>query len=151
MTHLALLDGNAGSDSAERTAGRQKLVALCDQGKFRQITENLLPVLIHPDRVAEAEFVAAIFDMADEVGPQGFKDQQAALMSRIDSVADLPRIKCPTLVLVGRQDILTPPEMSQQMHEGIAGSKLTFIEDCGHLSTMERPEAVNDALRIWLG
>jgi len=55
------------------------------------------------------------------------------------------------LVLVGRQDILTPLELAQEIVAGIAGARLEIIEDSGHLSTLEQPDAVNRALRRWLG
>ena len=53
-------------------------------------------------------------------------------------------------MLVGREDALTPVELSQEIAAGIPGAKLEIVPDCGHLSTMERPEAVNRALRAWL-
>jgi pimeloyl-ACP methyl ester carboxylesterase len=71
-------------------------------------------------------------------------------MGRPDNRPLLPAIKCPTLVIVGREDALTPPEMTQEIAAGIPGAKLEIIPDCGHLSTLERPEAVNRALRAWL-
>jgi pimeloyl-ACP methyl ester carboxylesterase len=57
---------------------------------------------------------------------------------------------CPTLVLVGDGDQLTPPPLSEEIAAGIAGSRLVVVADCGHLSTMERPEAVNSALLEWM-
>jgi len=71
-------------------------------------------------------------------------------MSRPDSSPLLAQIRCPTLVVVGRQDALTPPELSQEMASRIPGAKLEIIPDCGHLSTMEQPVAVNRAIRAWL-
>ncbi len=62
----------------------------------------------------------------------------------------LGSIKCPTLVLVGDGDELTPPELSQEIAAGIAGSRLVTVPNCGHLSTLERPEAVNGALAEWM-
>jgi pimeloyl-ACP methyl ester carboxylesterase len=62
----------------------------------------------------------------------------------------LAGISVPTLVLVGREDVLTPQELSQEMADGIPGARLEIVPDCGHLSTMERPEAINRALRAWL-
>jgi pimeloyl-ACP methyl ester carboxylesterase len=88
--------------------------------------------------------------MGEDTSVQGFINQQTALMGRSDSRPQLPRIKCPTLVLIGREDALTPLELSQEMANLIPNAKLTIIPDCGHLSTMERPEAVNRAMRDWL-
>ena len=74
-----------------------------------------------------------------------------AIMSRPDSRPLLASIRCPTLVLVGDADIATPPELNQEIAAGIPGAKLTIVPDCGHLSTLEQPEAVNAALTEWLG
>jgi pimeloyl-ACP methyl ester carboxylesterase len=62
----------------------------------------------------------------------------------------LASIRCPTLVLVGDADLATPPELSQEMAAGIRGATLVVVPDCAHLSTLERPEAVNAALIDWL-
>ena len=62
----------------------------------------------------------------------------------------LASIACPTLVLVGDGDELTPPQLSEEIAAGIAGSRLVVVADCGHLSTMERPDAVNSALVGWM-
>jgi pimeloyl-ACP methyl ester carboxylesterase len=71
-------------------------------------------------------------------------------MARPDNRPFLPTIQCPTLVLVGRDDALTPPSMAQEIANAIPGARLEIIPDCGHLSTLEQPEAVNRALRRWL-
>jgi poly(3-hydroxyalkanoate) synthetase len=62
----------------------------------------------------------------------------------------LGAIHCPTLVLVGNEDALTPVSAALTIAEGIAGSKLDIVQDCGHLSTMERPDAVTGAMRAWI-
>jgi len=88
--------------------------------------------------------------MAVDIGVDAFIRQHAALMGRRDNRPFLPQIRCPTLVLIGRQDVLTPLELSQEITAAIAGARLEIIEDCGHLSTLEQPDAVNRALRDWL-
>jgi pimeloyl-ACP methyl ester carboxylesterase len=72
-------------------------------------------------------------------------------MSRPDSRPLLASIKCPTLVLVGADDVATPPELNKEIADGIPGAKLTLVPDSGHLTTLEQPEAVNAALVEWLG
>ena len=89
--------------------------------------------------------------MAAETGPEAFVRQQKAIMSRPDSRPLLATIRCPTLVLVGDGDELTPPELAKEIAGGISGAKLVVVPDCGHLSTLEKPEAVNAALAEWLG
>ena len=71
-------------------------------------------------------------------------------MARRDARPMLPGIEIPTLVLVGEQDILTPPELAREMAEAVEWASLVVVPDCGHLSTLERPDAVNHALRAWL-
>jgi pimeloyl-ACP methyl ester carboxylesterase len=71
-------------------------------------------------------------------------------MSRPDSRPLLSQIGCPTLVLVGDGDLATPPELAQEIAGGITGSTLVVVPDCGHLSTLEKPDAVNAALIEWL-
>ena len=77
--------------------------------------------------------------------------QQKAIMGRADSRPLLPTIRCPTLLLVGEQDAATPPELSEEMAAAIPGARLVKVADCGHLSTLERPEAVTKAMVEWLG
>jgi pimeloyl-ACP methyl ester carboxylesterase len=107
-------------------------------------------VLIHKDRLADKPLVDTVRQMAVDTGVEAFKRQQAAIMGRSDNRPLLASVRCPTLVLAGREDELTPPEMAQEIAAGIAGARLEIVPDCGHLSTMERPEAVNRAMRAWL-
>ncbi len=109
-----------------------------------------MPVLVHKSRLGERPLVEPILQMADDTGVQVFKRQQSAIIGRRDSRPLLPRIDCPTLVLAGREDALIPVELSREIAAGIPGARLRIIPECGHLSTMERPEAVSGALRAWL-
>jgi len=63
--------------------------------------------------------------------------------TQYDRVADLPKIKVPTLLVFGADDRLTPPAIGRQMAAAIPGSKLVIIEDAGHLPNIERPQAFN--------
>ena len=76
--------------------------------------------------------------------------QQRACMSRPDSRGDLARIACPTLVIRGRQEEITTPEMAEELAAGIPGARLAMIEDCGHYVTLERAQAVTALMRQWL-
>ena len=71
-------------------------------------------------------------------------------MTRMDSRPSLAAIKCPTLVLVGDSDEATPPDLAREMTAAIPGAKLVVVPQCGHLSTIERPAAVNKALVEWM-
>ena len=91
-----------------------------------------------------------VMTMSENVGRDAFFLQQTAILNRPDSRPDLAKISCPTLVLCGRQDALTGVELHEEMAAGIDGAKLVVVEDCGHLSTMEQPEAVTAVMRYWL-
>lgn len=147
---LALLDTGSRADTPERSAGRRELIATAEREGVRKAQQVLMPVLIHKSRLADKALVETIAQMAEDTGVEAFRRQQTALMNRPDNRPLLPHIACPTLVLVGREDALTPVELAQEIAAGIPGARLEIIPDCGHLSTMERPEAVNRALRAWL-
>jgi pimeloyl-ACP methyl ester carboxylesterase len=107
-------------------------------------------MLVHPGRLADQKLVSTITKMVEKTGKEAFVREERAIMNRADSLPLLRSIGCPTLVLCGRQDALTPILRHEEMARAIAGSKLEIIEDCGHLSTLERPVEVNAALRRWL-
>jgi pimeloyl-ACP methyl ester carboxylesterase len=88
--------------------------------------------------------------MAMRVGAEAFVRQHLAAMGRPNSLPDLARIACPTLILCGRQDAITTPEMSSELARGIPKSRLVFIEDSGHYIPLEQPQAVTALLREWL-
>lgn len=150
VSRLALLDTSALADTPEQTRRRRTLMEITGKGQFARIVPLLHPTLVHPDRIEDAELRAATEDMARETGADAFLRQQRAIIHRIDSRESLARVTCPTLVLVGDEDALTPPERAREMHEIIPGSRLVTVPDCGHLSTLERPAAVTQALRDWL-
>lgn len=147
---LALLDTGARADTAEQSARRRGLIELAQKGDFKGVTPRLLPLFLHPDRLADEALTAAVSAMAERVGKDAFLRQQRAIMGRADSRPSLSAIACPTLVLCGRQDALTPLPLHEEMAAQIPGATLDIIENCGHLSTMERPQEVTASLRRWL-
>ena len=150
VRRLALLDTAAIADDAARRKQRQDLITLAETGKFKGVTPRLLPLLIHPDRLDDAALTGEVMEMAGRVGKAAFLMQQKAILSRTDSRPGLGAIDVPTLVLCGRQDALTPVARHAEMASAIPGARLGVIEDCGHLSTMERPEAATALMRDWL-
>lgn len=150
VTRLALLDTSARADSDEQRARRRGLIELAQKGEFKGVTPRLLPLLIHPDRLQDEALTRTVTGMAERIGKAAFLRQQKAIMGRPDGRPDLARIACPTLVLVGRQDALTPVALHEEMAAGIRGARLVVIEDSGHLTTLERPDPVNAALEEWL-
>jgi len=146
---LALLDTQARPDTPEATDNRHRLMELAGKD-FPKVTETLLPRLVHTHRLDDQALVQVIKDMANDLGEDVFKRQQRAIIDRIDSRPYLPQIDCPTLVLCGREDVITPVHLHQEMADAIPASNMVVIEHCGHLSTLEQPEPVTDAMRAWL-
>ena len=150
VARLALLDTGARAEVPERTAVRKPLMDLARSGRFAEITDSQYPTLVHKSRHGDAALKAEVRAMNEETGPEAYLRQQQAIITRPDSRPGLGAIACPTLVLVGDADEATPPELAREMAAGIPGAKLVVVPECGHLSTLERPEAVNAALVAWL-
>lgn len=150
VLRLALLDTSARPDTPAQTRLRRELMAQASQGDFRGVTPRLLPRWVHPARVNDHELAATVMAMTQRVGREVFLRQQSAIMNRPDSRPGLSRIACPTLVLCGHEDQSTPPELHREIAADIADARLTIVPECGHLSTLERPEIVNRELRAWL-
>ncbi|HEX4111347.1 MAG TPA: alpha/beta fold hydrolase [Stellaceae bacterium] len=150
VTRLALLDTSARADLPEQAQRRRDLIELSRRGQFHGVTPRLLPNLIHPDRLEDKALVKIITDMADAVGAEGFRRQETAILNRADGRPDLARIAVPTLILCGREDRLTPVKVAEEMAALIPQSRFAIVEHCGHMTTLERPDAVNEAMRQWL-
>jgi pimeloyl-ACP methyl ester carboxylesterase len=150
VTKLALLDTHARPETPDRREQRLRRNALAQREGAGAVQDELMPLLIHERLLAAKDFTALVRQMAVDTGADALVRQHAAIMGRQDSRPLLAAIRVPTVVIVGREDALTPPEMAQEIAAGIAGAKLEIIDDCGHLSTLEQPAAVNRALRAWL-
>jgi pimeloyl-ACP methyl ester carboxylesterase len=150
VMRLALLDTSARADTPEQTAARLELMELAQGGRFEEVPQRLLPSFVHPRRLDEPALTSTVVGMARAIGPEAFVRQERAIMKRPDSRQYLAAISCPTLVLCGREDALTPLYLSEELADGIPDARLRVIESCGHLSTIERPEEVTAALREWL-
>ncbi len=150
VERLALLDTSARADSDEQLAKRKGLIALAKTGKFKGVTPKLLPLLLSPEHLKNEAMGAIVMEMAERVGRDAFVRQQTAIMSRPDGRESLSCITCPTLVIVGREDALTPPDLAQEMAAGIRGAEIVVIEQCGHLAPIEQPQATTALLRLWL-
>ena len=151
VERLALIDTQARADSAAQVKTRKDLIRIAGMGKFKGVTPRLLPNLVHHDRLDDPAVRDVVLGMAERVGQEAFVRQQTAIMGRKDGRGDLHAIRVPTLVLCGRQDILTPPVLHEEMAETIQGAKLVIVEEAGHLAPLERPEVVTEAMRVWLG
>jgi pimeloyl-ACP methyl ester carboxylesterase len=146
---LALLDTMAGQDTPETDAVHEAEVAKARSGRFGELTELLVPRM-SASHQRDERLKTLVRQMAAETGAEAFVRQEMVIISRPDFRPLLPSIRCPTLVLVGEADTRTPPERAREMAEQIAGAQLVVVPGCGHLSSIEQPDAVNAALLEWL-
>lgn len=154
VERLALLDTGtqplpAGEDGERERAGRMALLAQARTQGMRAMADKWARGMVHPDQL-DTPLFESILDMLARSSPAQFAAQINALLKRPDAGALLPTITCPTLVLCGREDNWSPPAQHERMRDAIPNAELCVIERCGHMSTIEQPQAVNEALAAWL-
>ena len=150
LDRLALLDTTAVADHSIRKAGRLADIAKVKEGGIEALIPELPARWMLPEHGQRPELVALMADMARSVGATGQFNQQTAMLARPDAHDDLGKVTVPTLVMCGREDPVTPIADHRAMAAQVPGSRLEFIKDCGHLSTIEQPEAVTSVLTDWL-
>jgi len=151
VTHLALFDTSPHADTPDRIDIRRGLIARVEDGDFEDVIEQHFLSFVHPSRLEDAELMGRIRASAMHVGPDAYIRQQNAIIGRPDSRQTLKSVNCPTLVLCGAEDALTPPPLHDEMAALVPGAELVKIPVSGHLPTLERPDAVNAAMKKWLG
>lgn len=146
VARLMLLDTSARPDMPEQSEQRRAQIEMARGGRLGEVADMLFPRLVHARRWGDESLRRIWRAMVQEVGAEGFVNQQTAIMGRPDSRPGLAAIRCPTLVIVGDGDVLTPPERAEEIANGIPGSRLSVIRDSGHLSTLEQPVAVTRSM-----
>lgn len=147
---VALLNTNARADTPEQSERRAFMIKLTREKGFRKIPHLLYPGFVHEQREHDEDLKAIVVEMATHTGPDAFIRQQTALINRPDARPRLQDITCPSLVLVGDGDRLTPPDLAREIHGHIPGSELVIIPGSGHLSPLEEPDQVTSVLRDFL-
>jgi pimeloyl-ACP methyl ester carboxylesterase len=150
VLRLALLNTNARAFTPEQRTRWQGLVDIALQGRFSDIVERIWLDMIFSGRQVGAELRAVIQRMAKDVGAEAFVRQVQSQLDRPDSRPMLAQISCPTLVLAGRQDETCPMGLHEEMANAIPYAHLVVVEQCGHYSVLEQPQAVTALLRYWL-
>ncbi len=140
----------AGAAGEQETRKRGELVALAQSQGMRAMLREWLPPMIDARRIHDTVLVDAIIEMMSRKTPEIFAAQVRALLARPDASAVLEQVRCPALLITGREDGWSGPAQHQAMAAKLAGSQLVIVPDSGHMSTMERPAEVSAALRAWL-
>jgi pimeloyl-ACP methyl ester carboxylesterase len=152
---FALLDtgyeGLAPGEAGEReAAGRYALLEKARRDGMRAMARTWVQGMVYPPRLNDPALIEPILDMFERRTPDSYALQIKSLLTRPDAGPVLPTIQCPTLVLCGREDAWAPPTRHEAMAKMIRHSTLEVIPECGHMSPMEHPQAVNQAFRRWL-
>jgi pimeloyl-ACP methyl ester carboxylesterase len=147
---LALLGSTARPDTPELIRLRSQAIELFAAGRADEVLRANVPLALHRGHADHAALVDAYLAMVHRAGALQLIRQNRAVMARADARPWLPQIACPTLVACGRGDLLTPPEHSIEIAAAVPGARLELLDDCGHLLTMEQPDAVSRLLLGWL-
>lgn len=144
---LALMSTSARPDTAEQTKARNDQIAITQAGGYGKIMHSSLPTLLY--RADDEILRKRLLQMAEDTGPDAYVRQQQAIKGRSDSRPLLASIRCPTLVLAGHDDKLTPPDRLKEIADGIKGSRYVELPECGHAATLDQPGLTTQALVEW--
>ncbi len=148
---MVLADTRPQADTPESVEARKKMIALVREKGAAAVADEMLPRLLAAStREQQPDVVERVRSLILANSADAIAGALTAMMTRPDSTPLLESIHCPTLILVGDRDAVTPPALSEEMHRLIRGSELTVIEGAGHLSSIEQPAAFNKALARFL-
>ena len=148
---LVLADTRSQADTPEGVDGRRRMLALLREKGSAAIADQMIPKLLGVStRDEHPALVERVRGMILANSADAIAGGITALMTRPDSTPLLSGIHTPTLIVVGEEDELTPPALSEGMHGSIAGSELVTIPKAGHLANLEQPEVFNAALTRFL-
>jgi pimeloyl-ACP methyl ester carboxylesterase len=147
---LALLGTSARPETEDMRALREQAITLFETGRLLEVLQPNLAMAFHPDRATDTALLESYLDFVTRAGAGQLIAQNRAVMARPDARRHLQDITCPTLVLCGDSDLLTPPDCSREIAAQIPAARLHLIPRCGHMLTMEQPEVVNALLGQWL-
>lgn len=148
---LVLADTRVGPDSEQARAARDRMLELLDREGPAGVATEMLPKLLAEKTTREQPDLVDVVRKSIEANtPAGLAAAIRAMKDRPDSSSVLGQLTCPSLVMVGQHDAMTPPQEAQILHEAMPGSRIVTVPDVGHLSNLEAPQAFNRLLSDWL-
>lgn len=155
IERIALLDTGYqarawGAVGQAEEQGRLALLKLARERGMREMGRDWAQGMVHPACVDGPVF-DAILSMIARKSPDIFEAQIHALLDRPDATPVLQALRCPALLMCGRQDAWSPLARHREMHALVPGSELAIVEEAGHMTTMEQPATVSAMLRRWIG
>lgn len=148
---LILADTKSQADTPEGLEARRTMLSLVEKQGVKAVADAMIPKLLGATtRGQQGEVVERVRTLIMANSPESVAGSVRALMSRCDSTSLLASIRVPTLVVVGEEDVVTPPANAEELREKIPGAELVRIASAGHLSNLEAPDAFNAALTRFL-
>jgi pimeloyl-ACP methyl ester carboxylesterase len=146
---LILINSAAKLVSEKGQLERERSLDLMDKGKFDFLIKLIFKNSIY-DKQKHNVLLPVAQEMAIEVGVDNYKKQLNAILNKPDHSTLLSSIECPTLLIASKEDNVMPTERSEHIAKNIKHSKLIYIEQCGHMAMLEKPEEMNQILNDWL-
>jgi 3-oxoadipate enol-lactonase len=148
---LVVCDTRAGADTDEARAARMKMIEHIDQWGAARVADMMGPRLFAPRSFeTQPDQVRALRQVVESTAPASIAAAQRGMAARPDMTGFLPQIDVPTLVLVGDQDVITPPPEAASIAAAIPHAEMVIVPGAGHMTTLENPAAVNAALARFL-
>jgi len=148
---LILSDTNCTADSSEAKENRIKTIEGIKENGVKKLADGLIPKLFAPESFKTySEGIAVVKELIVKTPKQSLYNSLHAMANRKETCSKLPEIKIPVLIIVGKEDKITPPEAANAMHEKIKDSSLQIIPNAGHLSNLENQEDFNNQLKKFI-
>ncbi len=143
---LVLLDTRAEADSAEAKTNRNKMMEIARRDGAEAIADELMPKLLSPANLKRREIVDPLRQIIVRQSVEAIVAALHAMRDRSDSSGILNAIGVPAMVLVGEEDQMTPPSVARTIVEGMVNASMLVVPRAGHMSNIENPDSVNDAV-----
>lgn len=148
IARMALIDTSVRTETPRMAEGREKMIAAA-KADFQAAVIDKSDANLHPDHRGDTRIIDIIKKMARDIGLDTYVRQNYALMRRGDYRAELAAVDVPVTILCGTSDEMTPPKLSEELAELIPGASLEWIDPAGHMTLLEQPGQVAEALRRW--
>lgn len=147
---LMLIDTRAEGDSPEGKANREKALLKLKEAGPKAIAADMLPKLAYELGPNHSNTAHKLRQILESQSAETIAHALIALRDRPDRTGDLAAIPVPTLIIVGEQDVITPPALAEKMAKSITNATLAIIKDAGHMAPMEQPDDVSRVMRRFL-
>lgn len=148
---LILADTKSEADGNAAKLNRSESISTINEKGLSKFIKELMPNLFsETTKKKNKKLISGWIDHSSYMNPKAVKSAQLAMMSRLDTTEFLEEIEIPVLLIAGKEDKLTPPEVMKKMKQKIKNSVYKEIPDAGHLSPLENPEAVNSAIKEFI-